>query len=306
MRAFLSLMRLNEVPRSALISVSTAGTSIPKIVHQTYLRPPSSTDPATNIKAIFAENVAAIQRLNPDWRYRFYDNDAAEQFIVQNYGEQVFQLYDRIDARYGAAKADLFRYLLLYRLGGVYLDMKSTIDRPFDRVIRPDDVYLLSQWHNKPGEQYEDWGVHDELSAIGLTEFQQWHVICAPGHPFLKAVIEAVLRNIRCYTPLHGFGKSATLRVTGPIAYTLAISPLLASYPHRFMDAAADGLRYSIFDNDRSETHRKIMPFHYSQHEAISLVRIGFLKRSLLPLPKAVRATRRAGRRIRELRHLVR
>ena len=50
-----------------------------------------------------------------------------------------------------------------------------------------------------------------------------------PGHPFLKAVIEMVLRNTRTYTPLDGFAKFAILRVTGPITYTLAIVPLLTN-----------------------------------------------------------------------------
>ncbi len=288
MTPFLRSLRLNEAPRSSLVSTVPAGNGIPKIIHQTYHKAPWP--------AGLAENVATLQRLNPDWEYRFYDDAAAEIFIAQHYGERVSRLYDRIDARYGAARADLFRYLLLYRLGGVYLDMKSTADQPLDHFIRPDDTFLLSHWHYKPGEQYEGWGVHRELSAVGLIEFQQWHVICAPGHPFLKAVIETVLRNIGCYTPLHGFGKSATLRVTGPIAYTLAIAPLLPTCSHRVIDAAADGLRYSIFDNDRSETHRGVLRSHYSQHQSIPLVRLSFPKTLLLPLRTLVRATRRIPR----------
>ncbi|WP_419757661.1 glycosyltransferase family 32 protein [Acidisoma sp.] len=293
MTKILRSLRLNEPPGFPLVSTITAGTSIPRIIHQTYHKAPWPTG--------FSENVAKLKDLNPQWDYRFYDDDAAETFIFTHYGKAVSQLYNRIGQNYGAAKADVFRYLLLYRLGGIYLDMKSTVDRPLEHVIRPDDVFLLSHWHNKPGEQYEDWGIHSELSAIGVTEFQQWHIICAPGHPFLKAVIEMVLRNIKCYTALYGYGKSATLRVTGPIPYTLAIAPLLSAHPHRLIDATVEGLRYSIFDNDRSESHRGILRSHYSQQELIPLAKVGFTNMVLLFLRKILRGPRRLGQRLAKL-----
>ncbi len=37
--------------------------------------------------------------------------------------------------RYGVVLADIFRYLVIYNEGGVYLDIKSTVNRPLDEII---------------------------------------------------------------------------------------------------------------------------------------------------------------------------
>ena len=76
----------------------------------------------------------------------------------------------------------------------------------------------------------------------------------APGHPFLKAVIESVLTNIDSYRPwLDGTGKIGVLRVSGPIAYTLAIHPLLGSHSHRKLRTNTElNLSYVTQSNSRT------------------------------------------------------
>jgi hypothetical protein len=150
--------------------------------------------------------------------------------------------------------------LLIYKKGGVYLDIKSRMSRPLDEIIAPDDRYLLAKW----GDYHVV--VHSRLAHIPRGEFQNWHVIAARGHPFLKAVIDRVLQNIDRYRPwLHGVGKSAVLHVTGPVPYTLAINPLLDRYPHRSVAGQEEiGLEYSAV---AGETHVRLFATHYSQLE---------------------------------------
>jgi inositol phosphorylceramide mannosyltransferase catalytic subunit len=230
------------------------GAGIPRIIHQTF----RSHDLPEELRA----NVAAIEAMNPGWEHRLYDDAEIEAFIRESYGNEILGYYHRIDPRYGAARADLFRYLLLYRVGGVYLDIKSTTVRPLDETLRPDDLYLLSHWRNHAGGPRAGWGMHAELAATGRGEYQQWHVICAAGHPFLKAVIERVLRNIDAYRPWREkLGQHATVRVTGPIAYTLAILPIRHLHPHRLVqDESEIGLEYSIFPGFG---HTRLFASHY-------------------------------------------
>lgn len=230
------------------------GAEIPKIIHQTF----RSHDLPEELGA----NVEAIRAMNPGWKHRLYDDADIERFISESYGNEILAYYHRIDRRYGAARADLFRYLLLYRFGGVYLDIKSTTVRPLDEMLRPDDLYLLSHWRNQPGGPRAGWGMHGELEATGRGEYQQWHVICAAGHPFLAAVIERVLQNIDAYRPWREkLGQHAVLQVTGPIAYTRAIHPIRELHPHRLVDDESEiGLEYSIrpgFD------HTRLFASHY-------------------------------------------
>lgn len=252
-----AFLRLNLPPRRPRVPAQPIGQGIPRVIHQTH----------RDWDALPPELHAAIARLraaNPGWQYRFHDDAAVEAYIAEAYGPSILARFRRIDPRYGAARADLFRYLLMYRDGGVYLDIKSTADRPLDEILQPDDRLVLCQW--PPTGRFEGAGRHDWDFAgiIEGSELQQWHILAASGHPYLHAVIEAVLRNIDRYVPgLHGAGNDGVLRLTGPIAYTLAIAPLLPLGLHRRVaDHEALGLRYSIAEDNT--WHLRLSPQHYS------------------------------------------
>jgi inositol phosphorylceramide mannosyltransferase catalytic subunit len=209
-----------------------------------------------------SSNVARLSAQNHEYSHTLYDLSKGEAFINGFYGRAVLELFRRISPAYGAARADLLRYLIVYAVGGAYIDIKSYMDRPLREVLQPSDSFVLSYWDNSPGGEYVGFGKHAELgSAFG--EFQQWHVIAAAGHPFLRAVVCSVLANIENYRPWRqGVGRNGVLRTTGPIAYSKAIMPLLDKNEHRLLRKPAEiGLHYSIAN---TYDHRAIFPHHYS------------------------------------------
>lgn len=268
--------RLNIGGQASLVPTFPVRVGIPRIIHQTFKSPPWPTE--------IAENVDLLKAMNRGWDYRFYTDDDIRDYIERAYGTAVLRRYDMIDTRYGAARADLFRYLLLYREGGVYLDMKSGASRPLDEVIRSDDTFLLSTWRNERGDNFHNWGLHSELSHLPFGEYQQWFIVAAAGHPFLKRVIEYVLRNIDQYIRgFHGAGAYAVLRVTGPVAYTLAIEPIRTQYAHRVVDSRHDlGFTYSIFDKGSARVHEGLFQ-HYSSLET-PLIHVGPVRSALSAL----------------------
>lgn len=246
------------------------GTAIPRILHQIYI--------GRDLPPVLAENVRRIRELNPAWHHQLFADVDIVRFIERHYGRRTLQYYERIDAKYGAARADLFRYLLIYKLGGIYLDIKSAFTRPLDAVLNDDDKFVLSQW----SDRYPGSGRHSTLAHIPGGEFQQWHIISVAGHPYLKAVIENVLRNIDCYNPCwHGAGKWGVINLTGPIAYTLSIYPILQYWPHRVVDFERDlGFVYTIFDepaNWANNSHKSVFKFHYAD-QTHSIIRLKILK----------------------------
>jgi inositol phosphorylceramide mannosyltransferase catalytic subunit len=276
------LSGLNKRNRADLLPSVASGSTIPKIIHQTYsskVLPPA-----------IEENINHIRQMNPGWEYRFYDDADAAAFIAENYGVHILGYYERINSNYGAARADLFRYLLIYKTGGVYLDIKSSLQRNLDTVIRKDDTFILCNWNIKPEENHYGGGQHFELRHIQAGEYQQWHIAAAPGHPFLRAVIGNVLANIDAYNPgLHGVGKHGVVRLTGPIAYTLAISPLLRLYPHRFAHSGEDlGFKYSIYAGKGKHDHKVLFQPHYSALDE-SIINLGYGRRTVALLLNTVR-----------------
>jgi inositol phosphorylceramide mannosyltransferase catalytic subunit len=232
------------------------GAVIPPVIHQTY--------PTLDLPDDLRRNVDRMTALNPGWEHRLYDDRAVERFIREQYGEPMLRLFRSIDPSYGAARADLFRYLAVYRLGGVNLDIKSRFRGPIDQFIRRDqDRFVVSQWSNGPGERYEHFGFHADAARVPGGEYQQWHVIAAPGSPFLRAVLERVCANIAGYRYRRDrAGWVPVLRLTGPVAYTLAIAPLLDVHPHRRVRREAElGLDYSIRPGNE---HRGLFRRHYS------------------------------------------
>ena len=233
----------------------------------------------------------SLLRHNPEWDYTCLSDSDCETFLKENYSGDVYNAYQRLNPEYGAARADLVRYCLMHRFGGIYLDIKSTSKVPLRSLIRPDDEYILGQWDNEANEQHAGWGLHQQVRDITGGEYQQWFIICKPRHSFLNAVITAVISNILQFPRRSKYthGRMGVLELTGPIAYSRAIqdyinqgSPI-ARDKHRLIQPHNEGLVYSIFEEHNylidsanasgttsADTHKnhKYMINHYSRRNS--------------------------------------
>ncbi len=236
--------------------------SIPKVIHQTYR--------SKILPLVLVDNINKIKAMNPEWQHRLYDDLDIENYLSKHFPWAV-TYFKRINPVYGAVKADFFRYFLMYNEGGVYLDIKSSASKPLNDVINVSDRYLLSHWNNGPGEEFEGVGIYSE-TPLPRGEFQQWHIVAAPRHPFLKKTIERIRENFQKYDPyVDGVGARAVHRLSGPIAYTLSILPLLElSSEYRVADSINDlGFMYTAFEGNYS--HEKLLYRdikHYSEQRS--------------------------------------
>lgn len=220
-----------------------------------------------NIHPEFFNNIQRIKNMNPDWRYTLYDDKDMIEYLQTYYSPEILYYYNKINDNYGAAKADFFRYLLMYREGGVYLDIKSGSLEPLDNIIGSDDEYILSHWD-----------LPHQINNLGMIkgEYQQWHIICRPKHPYLLAVINKVINNIENYTvDKFGVGKMAVLKVTGPIAYTEAIVPIKDQYTHKLV---ASNYFLNLVYNNLDASYIK----HHSHHDLYSKTHYSKIKEPLI------------------------
>ena len=179
---------------------------IPKIIYQTYF--------TRDLPLVTQFFIWRMKKMNPEYKYEFYDDERIESFLKNEMPEENFQAYKRITI--GAAKADFFRYNILYRYGGVYLDIDSTIKGDLDKFIRDDDSAIISKERN-PGM------------------YVQWALIFEAGHPFLKRTIEKILDNIeqnRFPNDVH--------QMTGPSVYSSAIRECLEQGQVKFREVGVD------------------------------------------------------------------
>ena len=220
---------------------------IPKNIFQTF-------HDKKQLTSEYLENQEDIAKLNPYWKLQLFDDQDIIDFIKTEFDVDILNTYLSINREYGAARADLFRYLIIYRYGGLYLDIKSTTTKSLDTVIHPDDNFIASVWPlTINGIDTSKWGHHSEL---GFTEYQNWFILSSPGNKILELVIENVCSNIANYKAFtNGVGRLAVLRTTGPIAYSKVVHHYVTSAQVRLISNEELGLKYSIFDFRDSEKY---------------------------------------------------
>ena len=126
---------------------------------------------------------------NPSYTQILYDDGMARDLISKNFDEKVLRVFDMLVP--GAAKADLFRYAVIYINGGVYLDDKSGA-HDLSKLIRPNDKFIVSTWN----AGVTIWGCASIPGFWPFGEMQQWWIISAPRNPVLLRIINRLVDTI--------------------------------------------------------------------------------------------------------------
>lgn len=134
---------------------------IPRLVHRLWLGSPEPE---------WLRGFAAGWR-RPGWElWQWGDDDVAALFPLTNQ-----DVYDRAEeiapANVGQLRADVLRYELLYRFGGVYVDADFECLRPIDGLLEADC--------------FAAWEVQDRWAANGIMG-------ATLGHPFIARLIDGL------------------------------------------------------------------------------------------------------------------
>jgi len=117
----------------------STSTSVPPQVWQTFA--------SKRLSPEAAESIRVMRLTNPRWQFHLVDDAKMDAFVKAHFHPFVHDAFVSIIP--GVARADFWRYCVLYVLGGVYLDVDSRITRPLDAWIRPNDSAIVAQ---------ENWG----------------------------------------------------------------------------------------------------------------------------------------------------
>jgi hypothetical protein len=126
--------------------------------------------------------VSNIRLLHPDYEYLFFDDDAVEKFVDQEF-PQYRAGFDSF--RFPIQRYDFFRYLAVYRHGGFYLDLDVLLVSSLSSLLESGCVFPfegLTFSHFLRTQHNMDW----EIGNYGFGATSR--------HPFVEAIIENCVR----------------------------------------------------------------------------------------------------------------
>lgn len=163
---------------------------IPKIIHQIWIGSPVPEELRS-----FLESWLAI---HPDWEYTLWTDADLVDFCLENQ-----DLFEKAQ-NYGT-KSDIWRYEILYRHGGVY------VDTDFESIESLEFFHHL--YHFYTGLQTLD----SQLVQLGLALIGS-----CPGHPMLKKCIEEIRES---------FKRPGVLQKAGPLHFTRVFYKYANTFP---------------------------------------------------------------------------
>jgi len=133
---------------------------------------------------------------NPEFTFVLYDDNDCREFIRINFSEDILYAYDALIP--GAYKADLWRYCILYKNGGIYMDVKLACINGFKLIeLCESEHYVLDR---------------EEIIYFNTpTPIYNAFMVCKKNNPFLLEAIHKIVKNVK--DRYYGFN---ALYPTGP------------------------------------------------------------------------------------------
>lgn len=169
---------------------------IPQTIWQTY------KVPYEQLPEYAKQAAASWQFHNYDWQYRYMDDAEVLAFVGKEYGQAWVDIFNSCPL--GVMRADMWRYMVIYKHGGMYADLDTICHKPIGEWLEPDVRMIVCP------------EVEDHLC--------QWAFAAEAGHPALKSVIDCVWRAFQTPDYTHEHFVHA---MTGPGVWTEGISEAL-------------------------------------------------------------------------------
>jgi len=214
---------------------------ISKIIWQTY------KDPIETLPAYAKAAISTWEFHNPEYKHRYMDDKQAGEFIKKEYGQKMYDLF--INVPVGVMKGDMWRYLVIYKFGGVYADLDTNCHSPIASWMKEDKSFIVCPEHHQ--------------------HFCQWTFAATAGHPILKTVIDLMVSRLEeaDYSKPH-----FVHYMTGPAMWTSGICKALGIYDQdpnadAHFDSTKKGLIHDMVEFNNSDVAKQNGFYCYSGDE---------------------------------------
>ena len=137
-----------------------------------------------------------IKENNKEFNYYLYDDNDCRNFIKDNFGLNVLIAFDSLKP--GAYKADLWRYCILFKKGGIYLDIKYKLTNNFKFIDLINKEYFVLD--RTVGYYKEQKGIYTGL------------IIASKNNYIFLKLINEIVENVK-----NNFIGLNSLHPTGPL-----------------------------------------------------------------------------------------
>jgi hypothetical protein len=144
-----------------------------------------------------------IMALNAGYEYRFFKESDCISYIRQHFDEGILNTFNSL--KRPAHKCDLFRYCLLYREGGIYVDCDIRTTAPFDSMIE------MSNYSNF----VTALGAH---SNAAFGECCNGFIITKPNNPIFLNLIKHIV-DTQNPVDYGGFVKDLYNKLNAPVPF---------------------------------------------------------------------------------------
>ena len=202
---------------------------VPKIIYRTHVTP-------EKIKP-YQKVLDHTKKILKNYKTKIFFDKEIEKNKKSNYSQRIYKAYTYISNDYGPAKADFFRYLLIYREGGIYLDIKSAPIKNIDNIINNlNGKMAISNWSKINLKHlpilFSNTRYWAAFTKNPHGEYQNWYIISGKGNPLLGEIIKNMVTNIEIgikNRELYSHGKVSVVCLTGP----LMMSKVIENYKNK-------------------------------------------------------------------------
>ena len=138
--------------------------------------------------------VNLARELHPYWDFQFFSDGDAWEFVTREFPEYL-ELYDWYPRP--VLKADLFRLLVVYRLGGFYLDTDFLLDEKLDPLCKEKAVFAYEHRIDEKNFncRYPAW-LRSGEEQLTLANYAFG---AEAGHGFLAAILEELVSRTKTF-----------------------------------------------------------------------------------------------------------
>jgi len=120
------------------------------------------------------QSIETLKQQNPEFEHHLYDEPKCREYIRTNFSKQILNAFDKVVPH--ALKADLWRYCIIYKNGGIYVDSKYYGINGFKFIHLIDKEYFCNGLDTI-------YGVYNAI------------FICKPHNPILLKIINQFVKN---------------------------------------------------------------------------------------------------------------